>query len=157
MTDTSIDKRQQGSTLLMATVILILLALMGFMGLQTVSQDQQVAHLQKRKKLSLYAAEAGIATALGILITNAGTTIGAVTLSDGAAHPSGQPRFIPDPTVTDPIESLGTGAYGGMGLNIGQGGTATYQLSYWRIRVQGEGPGGSITRLEAVTGSLLAN
>lgn len=157
MTHTSIDKRQQGSTLLMATVILILLALMGFMGLQTVSQDQQVAHLQKRKKLSLYAAEAGIATALRILVTNAGTTLGALTLSDAAAHPSGQPRFIPDPTVTDAIESLGTGPYPGMGLNIGQGGTSTYQLNYWRIRVQGEGPRGSITRLEAVTGSLQAN
>ena len=157
MTDTSIDKRQQGSTLLMATVILILLALMGFMGLQTVSQDQQVAHLQKRKKLSLYAAEAGIATALRILVTNAGTVIGAVTLSDAAAHPSGQPRFIPDPTVTDAIESLGSGPYQGMGLNIGQGGTSTYQLNYWRIHVQGEGPGGSMTRLEAVTGSLQAN
>ena len=107
MTHTSIDKRQQGSTLLMATVILILLALMGCMGLQTVSQDQQVAHLQKRKKLSLYAAEAGIATALRILVTSAGTTIGALTLSDAAAHPSGQPRFIPDPTVTDANLILG--------------------------------------------------
>jgi hypothetical protein len=141
----------------MVTVILILLALMGFAGLQTASQDRQVAHLQKRKKLSLYAAEAGVASALETLVTNSGSTIGTVTLSDGAAHPSGQPRFRPDPTVADPIESLGTGAYGGMSLNIGQGGTATYQLSYWRIRVQGEGPGGSVTRLEAVTGSLLSN
>lgn len=152
-----VDKRRQGSMMLIATVILLLLALMGFAGLQTVSQDQQVAHLQKRKKLSLYAAEAGVSTALETLITNSGSTIGSVTLSDGAAHPAGQPGFRPDPTVADPIESLGTGPYGGMSLNIGQGGTATYLLSYWRIRVQGEGPAGSITRLEAVTGSLLAN
>jgi hypothetical protein len=157
MSRSRIDKRRQGSTLLIVTVILILLALLGFTGLETVSQDQQVAHLQKRKKLSLYAAEAGVATALETLVTNSGSTIGTTTLSDGTAHPAGQPRFRPDPSVADPIESLGTGAYGGMGLNIGQGGTATYQLSYWRIRVQGEGPGGSITRLEAVTGSLLAN
>ena len=52
---------------------------------------------------------------------------------------------------------LGNGAFPGMSLNLGQGGTPTYMLSYWRIRVEGRAPGGSVARIETVSGALLAN
>jgi hypothetical protein len=42
-------------------------------------------------------------------------------------------------------------------MNLGQGGTPTYMLSYWRIRVEGRAPGGSVARIETVSGALLAN
>jgi hypothetical protein len=45
----------------------------------------------------------------------------------------------------------------GMALNIGQNGGPLYQLRFWRMRVQGQAPGGSIARLETVSTGLATN
>jgi len=138
-------------------MILLLLGLFGFAALDVVTRDQQVAGFQKRKQTSFYAAEAGVAKALETLTTQNLPSVPDTALGDSTLFPSGQPRFRLDPTATDPIESLGNGAFPGMALNIGQGGSPTYQLSYWKIRVQGRAPGGSSTRIETVSGALIAN
>jgi hypothetical protein len=157
MMDVALQRSERGSTLLITTLLLLMIGLFGFAALSTVTRDQQVAGFQKRKKLAFYAAEAGIAKALETLTTTQTPDVPVTNLGDTTIFPHGRPSYRPDPTATDPIEPLGTGAFPGMSLNIGQGGTPTYQLSFWRIRVQGRGTGGSAARVEAVGGALLAN
>jgi hypothetical protein len=151
------NEAERGSALLISLLLLLLLGLFGFAALNTVTKDQQVAGFQKRKKLAFYAAEAGVAKASETLTTGTQPAVPVTSLGDSSIFPHGQPSFRPDPTATDPIEPLGTGAFPGMSLNLGQGGMPTYLLSYWRIRVEGRAPGGSVARIETVSGALLAN
>jgi len=148
---------ERGSALLISTLLLLLLGLFGLAALGTVTKDQQVAGFQKRKQLAFYAAEAGVAKALETMTTAFTPTVPTTNLGDSDLFPHGQPSYRQDPTVADPIEPLGTGAFPGMSMNLGQGGTPTYMLSYWRIRVEGRAPGGSVARIETVSGALVAN
>jgi hypothetical protein len=148
---------ERGSALLVSTLILLLLGLFGLAALGTVTKDQQVAGFQKRKKLAFYAAEAGVAKALETLTTAFAPSVPTTQVGDSSIFPHGRPSYQLDSSAADPIEPLGNGAFPGMSLNLGQGGTPTYMLSYWRIRVEGRAPGGSVARIETVSGSLLAN
>lgn len=149
--------RQDGSALLLTTVLLLLLGLFGFAALNSATRDQQVAGFHKRKRLALYAAEAGVSKALETMTTNVTPSVPATQLGDSATYPHGRPSFRPDPTATNPVEPMGSAAFPGMSLNLGQNGLPTYQLSFWRVRVQGRGPGGSSARIETVSGALMAN
>ncbi|MDH3213438.1 MAG: hypothetical protein OEM05_13225 [Myxococcales bacterium] len=153
----SLPPREGGFALLLTVLLLLLLALLGFAALDAVSKDQQVAGFQNQRAIAFFAAEAGVAKAMETLTTVGTPSVPTTTLGDGTIFPFGQPSFRVDPTVTDPIDGLGVASYPGMGLNIGQGGTPVYQLNYWRIRVQGDGPGGSVARLDTVSGVLAAN
>jgi hypothetical protein len=148
---------ERGSALLFSTFILLLLGLFGLAALGTVTRDQQVAGFQKRKKLAFYAAEAGVAKALETLTTAFAPAVPTTNVGDSSIFPHGQPSYRLDSSAADPIEPLGNGAFPGMSLNLGQGGTPTYMLSYWRIRIEGRAPGGSVARIETVSGALLAN
>ena len=150
-------RRQQGFALLLTVVLLLLLAMLGFAALDAVSKDQQVAGFQNRRAIAFFAAEAGVAKAMETRTTVGTPSVPTTTPGDSTIFPYGQPSFRLDPTVTDPIDGLGVASYPGMSLNIGQGGTPAYQLNYWRVRVQGDGPGGSVARLDAVSGVLVAN
>lgn len=150
-------RRQQGSTLLLVTVLLLVLGVFGLAALDTATRDLQVAGFQNRKQLAFYAAEAGLAEAFETLTTAGAPTVTTSSLGDATIHPHGQPGYRPDPAVTDPITPIGTGALPNTSLNIGQGGVPTYQLSYWRIHVEGNASGGSMARVEAVAGALIAN
>ena len=152
-------RSENGSTLLVAVVLLLLLGLMGFAALNTVTQDQQVAGFQNRKKIAFYAAEAGLSESLEKLTTSFSPVLPATptSIGDASIYPHGQPSYRPDPTVADPFDPLGTTALPGTSLNLGAGAAPTYQISYWRVRVQGNAPRGSVARVEAVAGSLLAN
>ena len=155
----SIETRhdQDGSILLIAVVLLLLLGLIGFAALDTVTRDQQVAGFQNRKKLAFFAAEAGIAEAFEKFTTTGQPAVSTSSLGDTTIYPYGQPGYQPDPSVADSIKPLGTGAMSGTSGNIGQGGTPTFQISYWKIRVQGNANGGSMARVEAVAGALISN
>jgi hypothetical protein len=150
-------RRESGTALLIAVLLLLLLALLGFAALDTVKRDQEVAGFQNRSSIAFFAADAGIAKGLETLTTTQTPSVPVTTLGDAGIFPHGGPSFRPDPTATDPIDRIGSAAYPGMSMNIGQGGSPTYQLSYWRIRVQGEGPAGTVSRSEVVAGALLAN
>jgi Tfp pilus assembly protein PilX len=143
--------------LLVTVMLLFMMALIGFAALDLVMADQQVAGFQNRKKVAFYAAEAGIAQALETLRTNNTPTITATTLGDSSAYPFGRPSYAPDSSVPDAVEDLGLGPMSGVALNIGQNGGPLFQLQFWRMHVQGQGPGGSIARLEAVSTSLATN
>ena len=156
-TGSSEGRRQQGFALLLSVVLLLLLAVLGFASLIAVSKDQQVAGFQNRRVIAFFAADAGAAKAMETLTTLGTVSVPTTTLGDSTIFPHGQPSFRLDPTVADPIEGLGVAAYPGMSLNIGQGGTPAYHLDYWRTRVQGDGPGGSVARIDMVSGVLVAN
>ncbi len=153
----SVHLRQGGFALLLTVLIMILLVSLGFASLNLVQSDQQIAGFQNRKRISFNAAEAGVAVAMETLASNGTPTIPASQLGDSSIYPHGQPTFRADPTVGTPIEKLGTGALAGMGLGIGQNNSSQFSVQYWRVNVQGEGPGGTVTRLEVVTGALEVN
>lgn len=156
MTETT-RRRQGGAALLVTVMLLFMMALIGFAALDLVMADQQVAGFQNRKKVAFYAAEAGIAQALESLQANNVPTITAASLGDSSAYPFGQPSYAPDASAGSAVEDLGQGPMSGMALNIGQNGGPLYQLRFWRIRVQGQAPGGSIARLETVSTGLATN
>jgi hypothetical protein len=138
-------------------MLLFMMALIGFAALDLVMADQQVAGFQNRKKVALYAAEAGIAQALESLQSNNVPTITASTLGDSSAYPFGQPSYAPDTSAASAVQDLGQGPISGMSIVIDANAGATFQRRFWRIRVQGEGPGGSIARVEAVSSGLATN
>ena len=149
--------RERGSALLVSTLILLLLGLFGLAALGTVTRDQQVAGFQKRKKLAFYAAEAGVAKALETMTTMFTPSVPTTNVGQGSLFPEGQPSYRVDSSVATPIEHVANGAFPGMSMNLGQGGSPTYMLSYWRIRIEGRAPGGSVARVETVSGALIAN
>ena len=78
-------------------------------------------------------------------------------MGDATLYPHGQPSYRTDPTAADPIESRPAPAACG-GYSIGGAAAAPRaEVQYWKIRVQGEAPGGSIARVEVLTGALVAN
>ena len=148
---------QQGSALLIAVLMLVLMGLIGIGALDAVTRDRQVAGYLNRKKVAFYAAEAGVAEALETLNNNLQPSVSNTTLADTTLYPHGRPSYRLDPTVTDPVENIGVGGASGMNLAIGQGGAPAFQVSYWRVNVQGDAPGGSVSRLEIESGALYAN
>jgi hypothetical protein len=150
-------RQQRGAALLITTVLLILMGLLGLAALETTESDQQVAGFQNRRDVALYAAEAGLAKGFETLTTTRTPSIPTTSVADGSVFPHGQPEYRADPSVADPIDSIGNGAFPGTAINIDQGGAPTYMLRYWRIRSQGEEPGGGVARVEAVAGALIAN
>jgi Tfp pilus assembly protein PilX len=151
------NRLEQGSALLIAVLMLVLMGLIGIAALDAVTRDGQVAGYLNRKKVAFFAAEAGVAEALETLNNNLTPTVGQTTLSDTALYPYGRPSYRLDPTVTDPIDNIGFGAASGMNLSIGQGGAPGFQVSYWRVNVQGDAPGGTVARIEIESGALFAN
>lgn len=150
-------RREQGSALLIAVLMLVLMGLIGIAALDAVTRDGQVAGYLNRKKLAFYAAEAGAAKALETM-TNTGTpTIPVTQLGDGTLYPTGAPSFRPDTNVATPIENLGSSGYPGMELQIGQDGEPLYSMQTWRVHVEGRAVGGSVARIEFVTSALISN
>jgi len=149
--------RESGSILLITVLLLLLVAMLGFAALDTAGGDQQVAGFQNRRDLAFFAADAGLATALETLTTTRTPSVPNTSLGDATIFPHGQPSFRLDPSVAQPIKSIGAGAFPGSSINIVAGGAPTYMLRYWRIRVQGDEAAGSMARLEAVAGALITN
>jgi hypothetical protein len=148
---------QGGFALLLVILLLLMLASIGLAALNTVQRDQETAGFTNRKRQALYAAEAGVSRALQTLRATGTPTVPNTSLGDGTIFPYGQPSFRPDPTVADPIKSVGIGGAPGMNLVLDQNGTATYQVQYWKIQVQGDAPGNTVSRLEVVSGALIAS
>ena len=111
-----------GSALLITVMLLMMLGLVGLAALGTTTRDQQVAGYQNRKRMALYAADAGLAEALERLTTTETPAISTSSLGDTTIFPHGQPAYRPDPTTASAIDDLGNAPFPGMGLNIGQGG-----------------------------------
>lgn len=151
-------KREQGLALLATVLLLLMLASLGLASLNVVERDQQVAGHMNRKAIALHAADAAVAKALETLQNTGTPSVPVTTLGDPAMHPHGRPSYRLDPSVADPIDDIGEGTPDEMALNVGgQGAGAAYQVQYWKLNVQGEAPGGTLARVEAVTGALVTN
>ena len=149
--------REAGIALLASVLLLLMLASIGLASLNVVERDQQVAGYLNRKAIALHAADAGVARALGELSATGTPSVPTTAIGDSSLYPHGQPSYRTDPNAANPIEKAGKGSLGGHTLNIGAGGGATFEVQYWKIRVQGEAPGGSIARVEVLTGAMIAN
>jgi prepilin-type N-terminal cleavage/methylation domain-containing protein len=147
-------RTQGGSAMVIAMLMLMLMGLIGFAALATVTRDAQVSGAQVRKKTAFYAAEAAIAKALETMRTTGTPTVANTYLGDATVYPHGRPSFAVDSSTATPIESLGLGGFPGMNLQLGQDGSPMFQMEMFRVRVQGEAPGGSLSRIEIVSGVL---
>jgi hypothetical protein len=152
------DRRnQQGSTLLITMFIMALMAIVGFAALETVMRDQSVAGYQKRQKTAFFAAEAGVTESYNALRANELPDFADDNLGDTAMYPKGQPTYGLDTSAGTATENLGLGAFPGMNMTIGQNGSPAFTMRYWRVHVKGEAPGGSLARIETVSGRVVAN
>ena len=150
-------RRERGSALVIAMLMLVMMGLIGFAALSTVTRDLQVTGAQFRKKSSFYAAEGGVAEALETMRTTGIPGVTATNLGDGTTYPHGQPSYAADSSVATPIDDLGIGGFPGMNLQVGQNGAPMFQMQMYRINVQGTSTGGGLTRLEIVSGVLSTN
>lgn len=150
-------RREEGSALIIAILMLLMMGLIGFAALGTVTRDLQVTGAQFRKKVAFFAAEAGVAEALETMRNTFMPTVATTSLSDGTTYPYGQPTYGLDSSVATPIADLGVGGFPGMNLQIGQNGTQLFQMQMYRINIQGTSAGGGLARLELVSGVLSTN
>jgi len=151
------ERGQRGFALLLTVLVLLLVASLGLSALNVVETDQRVAGYLNRKRISLYAADAGVARAMETLQNNGTPSVPSTPVGDTSVFPHGAPSYSTDTSVATPIESIGVSALGGMNLKIQDNNQATFQLEYWRVSVQGDAPGETVSRVEFVTGKLLAN
>jgi hypothetical protein len=150
--------REAGIALLASVLLLLMLASIGLAALNIVERDQQVAGYLNRKAIALHAADAAVARALGTLAATGTPSVPNTTMGSSSLYPGGQPSYRTDTTAADPIKKAGKGSLPGYQIGgAGGGAEAPYSVQYWKIRVQGEAPGGSIARVEVLTGALVAN
>jgi hypothetical protein len=177
----SIDrKREAGAALLVAVLLLAMLGVVGLASMETVTRDRQVAGFQNRGRAALYAAEAGVSHATGIVRQNAqllapggegalesfnpgfpgkGATPHA---SLGTYFPGGSPTYEMDPDATDPtdvaapaqaIRYMGRGDLcPGWVMSMSVGGVV-WAEALWDIRVVGSAPGGGNVAIQATAAS----
>jgi hypothetical protein len=161
-------RRETGSALIITVLILLLLGVIGLNALDTVTRDQQVAGFQNSASVALYAAEAGVSEAKSLVATALDTTATFVfpdlatpgLLADTTLYPNGQPEYYGDPNVAKAIEplnaTLSTPGAGGTNMRVGAG--ANFGKSaLWRIRVEGQSPGGSKSKIEVVATSPITS
>ncbi len=150
--------RQEGFALLLTVMLLLMLASLAVAGLETVQRDQQVSgHLNRKQRVALHAADAGLAKAMETLNQTGTPTIPTTSLADGTLYPHGQPSYQADTSNGPAVENLGAGGLSGFNLQPNANGNPQFQVEYYKIRVQGNAPGGSLARLEFATGSIVAN
>jgi hypothetical protein len=152
--------REAGIALLASVLLLLMLASIGLASLNVVERDQQVAGYLNRKAVALHAADAAVSRALATMNASGTPSVPATSMGDATLYPAGQPSYRTDTTAATPISKGSVGPVPGGGYQIngaGGGAVAPYSVQYWKIRVQGEAPGGSIARVEVLTGALVAN
>ena len=156
-------RRQEGSVLFVAVLLLALMGAVGIAALDSASQDRTAAGFYNRSASSFYAAEAGIAAARSVIETTVGARtdtpafadvnnpvqIGDVVTYDreGGNLPIyfGDPAVLPNPPIMYTGEAGGVAAGGNL---QSKGAKFTYTL--WQINVVGQSPDGSSTRLEVM-------
>lgn len=159
-------RRQTGSALFVAVMMLVLMGGLGLAALETVSRDRQVAGFQSRGKNAFYAADAGAADARnrvrsvgsrsntpGFPTQGSPQTLGDTALYDREG--GALPRYYGDPAFADPIRYIQDGTPYMNGGNLRQGGQ---QLKHtlWQANVIGESATGSSTRIELMETKILS-
>ncbi len=170
MTERIEAKRSEAGVALIVTMILmVLMGLIGIAAMETVTRDRQVAGFQSQNKMALYAAEAAVGDAKTRLSTdpnaydetavvafpNCGAALNLGLAADYAAPlwGGGQPSYCGDNTLAAPDTPIML--VGKMDVSISADSEAPREV-YWlyRIRVQGQGGGGQVQRVDTVAGAF---
>lgn len=157
-------RREGGTALLIAVMLLTLLGAIGLASLDTVSVDRQATGYRVRATLALEAADAGVATALGTLRADLGEIrdsglagvaaydpdFPTVLLGDATSFPHGRPFFQADPSVADAISYMGRAEMCDWTLSLDE--DTVWQKTLWDLRVQGQTADGTTARVQSVAG-----
>ena len=174
-------RRESGAALLIAVLLLAMLGVIGLASMETVTRDRQVAGFQNRGRVALYAAEAAVAHATGIIRKNAQTLApggeGALKAFDpafpgkgatavatiGSDFPApGSPSYRMDPDAKDPtnltapakaVRYMGRGELCPGWVMSMTVGSVIWAEALWDIRVRGTGPGGGNVDIQATAAS----
>ena len=137
MSSPRIGKRgERGSALVISMLLLFLMTIVGLSTMDMVARDRQGAGYQSQKRISFYAAEAGLSETLRVIEQTGDPTIVQASLGDSTLYPHGQPSYQPDPNVPDPIEDLGTSGIEGWVTPRELG--AQVDVQAWTQRPNGE-------------------
>lgn len=152
-------RRESGSALLVAMMMLVLMGLIGFAALDTVTRDRQIAGAQTRARASLYAAEAGSVSGLNLVRTadsrDDTPALANTSLGDATAYAAyaGRPSFRADPAAGGvPIRWVMDGAPA-EGMNLQS--PPQFVNTLWRIRVQGDTADGAAARIDSMATKVL--
>lgn len=158
-------RRESGSALFIAVMMLVLMGALGIVALDSVTTDRQVAGLQNRAVAAFYTAEAALAEARS-LVEEVGSRSSTPTFhTQGTAYLLGdtalyaregdQPKYYGDPAFADPIRWIGDSGGGMSGGNL-QVGKQKLMETLWQINVVGESPNGARSRVEVVEVKVLS-
>jgi hypothetical protein len=139
------DRRESGSAMLVAVMMLVLMGLLGVAALDTAGEDQQIAGLTNRSRSAFYAAEAGAAHGRQLIADadsrSAAPVLPATTLGDATLYSryQAQPRYFPDPAPPSGGAAIQYVEDGGPaeGMNLAN---PRYVNTIWRINVIGQSP-----------------
>lgn len=147
--------------LIVAVLMLVVLGVIGLASMETVTVDRQVAGFTTRSRMALDAADAGLATAMGIIRANVqGLRDGGIaallgftpalpttTLGTAASHPYGQPSFMADPAAGGtPITYMGAGKACPWVMSLDG---IQWRKALWEIRVQGQTADGTTATVQS--------
>jgi len=167
-------RREGGFALLVTMVTLALVGMLATASLDTVMRDRQVAGYQKRSRTALYAAEAGVASATGIIrngaqaLAPAGlaglegwdpafpTQAAPQTLGTGADPPV----FYRDPSAAKAVRYIDRAGpcwagniAGVMSMNVGGGQNIVWLDAMWDVQTTGLTDNGSSVDVDAIVTS----
>lgn len=159
-------RRESGSALFVAVMMLVLMGGLGLAALETVSRDRQVAGFQSRAQNAFYAADAAAAAARNRVRSvgdrsetpafptqGSPQTLGDATLYD---QEPALPRYYGDPAVANPIRWIRDGTPYMSGGNLKVGGQKLVH-TLWQANVVGESAAGDSTRIELVETKILSS
>ncbi len=170
-------KREAGAALIVAVLLLAMLGVIGLASMEAVTRDRQVAGFQNRARVALYAADAGVANAVGIIRVQAQTLApggeaalvsfnpafpgkgGVAMMALGSQFPApGSPSYGMDPNASNPLNVAAAAQairYIGRGnpcpgwVMSGDVGSVQWREALWDIRVVGSAPGGGNVAIQA--------
>ena len=154
-------KRERGMVLFIAVLILALMGALAVSSIDTASRDRQAAGYYNRSNNALFAADAGVAHAIGLIKATGSAgcpkTIAFATqttptlLGDSTTYAKygDQPKYYGLPSAgTNAIQCTGYRNKGGGMSRVGSRPPARY--AQWLIQLVGESPDGSQSRLEVL-------
>ena len=154
------NRRERGSALLVAMLMLALMGIIGIASLETVTADRQVAGYGNLAQSALYAADAGIAESLDLLrreIVGAALIQGDCLTTDimdediadrtlpNGAHFEADPSA---PALANICMLAAATPCAEIDASIEQG-QPIYLYTVWNVRAQGVAPGGATSRIHA--------
>jgi hypothetical protein len=174
-------RRERGSALFIAVMMLTLMGFLGLAALDRVTRDEQVAGYQNRARTAFYAAEAGIAEGRRIVryeVAGDDKNETPAFPQEALPRPLGDaglfdreggnlPRYFGDPSAELAKERCDRNAAvaicfarkgGDKSINLGgnkQQGKSKPEIGLWHIGVVGESPDGSRARLAVLESKLM--